>query len=89
VPLTPADGAVFDASARKMVVTLMQPVPGALGYQVQVAIADGTCFGASSTTHEIEFEALSMGSYTWRVWAIFPDGLRSAASEWRNVTYLK
>jgi hypothetical protein len=51
-------------------------------------IPDGSCLGVSSTTHEIEFEVPSMGSYTWRVWAIFPDGLRSPASEWRTVTYI-
>jgi len=45
--------------------------------------------GASSTTPDIEFEAPGMGSGKWRVWAILPDGLRSAASQWRSIKYLQ
>ena len=87
-PLTPADGAVIDVFPRKTPVTV-QPVPGALGYQVEFAPKGAPSFGASSTTPEMEFEAPGVGSGEWRVWAILPDGLRSAASAWRGITYLR
>jgi photosystem II stability/assembly factor-like uncharacterized protein len=83
--LTPADGAVIDAYPRKTLVTV-QPVAGALGYQIELTTG-GVSLGASSTTPEIRFEALGAGSAEWRVWAILPDGLRSAASAWRSITY--
>jgi len=57
-------------------------------YQVEF-VSEGTSMGASSTTPEIEFEAPGMGNYKWRVWAILSDGLRSAASSWRSITYLQ
>jgi photosystem II stability/assembly factor-like uncharacterized protein len=87
VPLTPADGASIDLFPRKTLVTV-QPVPGALGYQVEF-VSEGSSMGASSIHPAIEFEAAGMGKYTWRVWAILPDGLRSAASAWRSISYLK
>jgi hypothetical protein len=86
VPLTPADGAVIDDPLRKTLVTV-QPVPGALGYQVEFAPVEAFSLGTSSTTHEIEFQSPDSRGGKWRVWAILPDGLRSAASGWRSVTY--
>lgn len=87
LPLTPADGASMDIFPRKTLVTV-QPVSGALGYQAEF-VNQGESFGASSTTSQIEFEAPGMGTYQWRVWAILPDGLRSAESPWRSITYSK
>ena len=87
VPLTPADGARINVFPRQTLITV-QPVPGALAYQVEFA-ADTYSLGASSTTPEIQFEAPGMGNYKWRVWAILPHDLRSAASPWRSITYLK
>jgi photosystem II stability/assembly factor-like uncharacterized protein len=86
VPLTPADGAVIDDPLRKTLVTV-QPVPGALGYQVEFAPVEAFSLGTSSTTHEIVFQSPDSRGGKWRVWAILPDGLRSAASGWRSVTY--
>ncbi|HEV2729460.1 MAG TPA: hypothetical protein VGV15_05465, partial [Terriglobales bacterium] len=84
VPLTPPDDMVVDATSRQILVTL-PPIPGALGYQLEfVAAAELFRFGLSSTTPEIQLPA--MGSGKWRVWAVLPDGLRSAASEWRSIT---
>jgi hypothetical protein len=85
VQLTPPDGAVSGGLSRKTLVTV-QPVPGALGYQAEFATG-GVSQGASSTTPEIPFEPAGTGVVQWRVWAILPDGLRSAASPWRSVTY--
>ena len=87
VQLTPANAVSTDVFPRKTLVTVQQ-VSGALGYQVEF-LSGGMSMGASSTTPEIAFEAPGMGDYTWRAWAILPDGLRSAASGWRNITYLK
>jgi photosystem II stability/assembly factor-like uncharacterized protein len=88
VPLTPADGAVIDLFPRKTLVTV-QPVPGAMGYQVEFAAEGAPSLGASSTTPEIEFEAAGMGSGKWRVWAILPDGLRTVPSAWHAIRYLQ
>ena len=87
VQVTPEDGASIDTFPRKTLISV-QPVSGALGYQMELA-SQGVSMGASSTTPQIAFEAPGVGSYKWRVWAILPDGLRSAASGWRNITYLK
>jgi len=84
VQLTPAKGAVIDPT-RKIVVTV-RPVPGALGYQVELA-APGFSISASSRTPEIVFQAETNVKSRWRVWAILPDGLRSAASPWRSISY--
>ena len=85
VQLTPANAAVIDDPKRKTVVTV-QPVPNALGYQVELA-AQGAGTTFSSTTSEIVFNGFSEGKAKWRVWAILPDGLRSPASQWRSLTY--
>jgi photosystem II stability/assembly factor-like uncharacterized protein len=85
--VTPADGATISVFPRTTLFTV-QPVSGALGYQIEFAAQDMSV-GASSTTAQIEFDAPGMGNYTWRVWAILPDGLRSAASPWRKISYLK
>ena len=85
VQLTPEDGAVITVFPRKTRVTV-RPVAGALGYQVELADGCGS-MGASSTTPVIQFNAPGAGDARWRVWAILPDGLRSAASGWRSVTY--
>jgi photosystem II stability/assembly factor-like uncharacterized protein len=88
VIITPEDGASIGVFPRKTLAKV-QPVPGALGYQLEF-LPDGDCsMGASSTTPDIEFEAPGMGSGKWRVWAILPDGLRSAASQWRSINYLQ
>jgi hypothetical protein len=76
--VAPADGASIDDPMRQTVVTV-QPVAGALGYQVELAVQD-TSVGFSSRTPEITFQGFGMGATRWRVWAILPDGLRSAAS---------
>src|SRR5450755_101241 len=72
------------APGQQTLVTL-QPVPGALGYQLEFGADEGFNFGASSTTPEIQLPG--MGNGKWRIWAVFPNGLRSAASEWRSITY--
>jgi photosystem II stability/assembly factor-like uncharacterized protein len=84
VPLTPPDGVVLDNPGQQTLVTL-PPVPGALGYQLEFIAAEGFNFGTSSITPEIQLPGVGNGK--WRVWAVFPDGLRSAASEWRRIGY--
>jgi hypothetical protein len=76
---------VINAFPRKAPVTV-QPVEGAVGYQLEFATDGCTSMGVSSTNPEIEFEAPGKGGGKWRVWAIFADGLRS---EWRSVKYLQ
>jgi len=84
LPLTPPDGAVF-APGQQTLATLA-PVPGALGYQLEFVAADESFnFGVTSTTPEIQLPG--MGNGKWRVWAVLPDGVRSAASEWRSIAY--
>jgi hypothetical protein len=63
----------------------MQPVADAVGYQLEFVAADGFTSGFTSTTPEIQLPRLGNGK--WRVWALLPGGLRSAASEWRSITY--
>jgi photosystem II stability/assembly factor-like uncharacterized protein len=87
VQLAPEDGATIGVYPRTTLFKV-QPVSGALGYQVEFSGQD-VSLGASSTTSEIEFDAPGVGDYTWRVWAILPDGLRSVASPWRKISYLK
>ena len=87
VPLAPQDGTVITDFPRKTVVTV-KPVAGAIGYQVEYAIPAAN-LAAGSTTPEITFIALGAGKAKWRVWAIFPDGLRSVASAWRNISYTR
>jgi hypothetical protein len=82
VPLTPPDGVVL-APGQQTLVTL-PPVAGALGYQLEFVGAEFN-FGVSSTTPEIQVPG--MGDGKWRVWAVLPDGLRSAPSEWRSIAY--
>ncbi len=84
VPLTPPDGMVVDTTSPQTPVTL-PPCPGALGYQLEFVAADGSHSGITSTTPEIQLPR--MGNGKWRVWAVLPDGLRSAASEWYSITY--
>ena len=84
IPLMPPDGMIMDTYSEQTLVTL-QPVPGAVGYQLEFVAADGSSTGYTSTTPEIEISR--MGDGKWRVWAILPDGLRSAASQWRSLTY--
>ena len=83
--VAPADGTVVDDPLRNTAVTV-QAIPGALGYQVELAVQD-TSVGFSSRTPEITFQGFGMGATRWRVWAILPDGLRSAASGWRSINY--
>src|SRR5262249_27081634 len=83
--LAPADGAVIDDPLRRTVVTV-KPVPHALGYQVELA-AEGSSMGFGSMNPEIAFNGFGRGKARWRVWAILPDGLRSAASPWREINY--
>ena len=85
-PITPADAAVINHPLRKTTATVT-PVPGALGYQLEFAPVESFSIGSSSTTPEIEFQSPDYRGGKWRVWAILPDGLRSAASPWRSVTY--
>jgi photosystem II stability/assembly factor-like uncharacterized protein len=85
IPLTPPDGMVVDRSSEQTLVTL-PPVPGAVGYQLEFVAADGSNSGGlTSTTTEIQLPR--MGNGEWRVWVLFPDGLRSAASKWRTIKY--
>jgi hypothetical protein len=83
VPLTPPDGMVLVPGKQTLV--MLMPVPGALGYQLEFLGAEGSSFGTSSTTPELQLP--DMGNGKWRVWAVLPDGLRSAASEWRSIAY--
>jgi hypothetical protein len=85
-PITPADAAVINHPLRKTTATVT-PVPGALGYQLEFAPVESFSIGSSSTSPEIEFQSPDYRGGKWRVWAILPDGLRSAASPWRSVTY--
>ena len=87
VQLKPKDGASISVFPRNTIFTV-RPVRGALGYQIEFAGQD-VSLAASSTTPHIQFDAPGVGNYTWRAWAIFPDGLRSAASTWRKITYLR
>lgn len=84
IPLTPPDGMVVDTASVQTLVTL-PPVPGALGYQLEFVAADGSSSVFTSPTPEIKLSR--MGNGKWRVWAVLPDGLRSAASQWRSITY--
>lgn len=84
IPLIPPDGMVVDTSTEQTLVTL-PPVPGALGYQLEFVAADGSQSGFTSLAPEIKLPR--MGNGKWRVWAILPDGLRTAASQWRSITY--
>jgi len=84
VPLTPSDAFVVDTTSPQTLVTL-PPVPDALGYQLEFVAADGSHYGFTSITPRIQLPR--MGNGKWRVWAVLPDGLRSAASEWRSITY--
>jgi len=54
-------------------------------YQLEFLGAEGSNFGTSSTAPEIQLPELGNGK--WRIWAVLPDGLRSAASEWRSIAY--
>jgi photosystem II stability/assembly factor-like uncharacterized protein len=85
-PITPLDAAVIDHPLRKTTATVT-PVPGALGYQLEFAPVESFSIGSSSTSPQIEFQSPDYRGGKWRVWAILPDGLRSAASPWRSVTY--
>ncbi len=82
--LSPPDGMAVDRSSEQTLVKLT-PVADAVGYQLEFAGADGFTSGFTSTTPEIELPRLGNGK--WRVWALLPGGLRSAASKWRTITY--
>ena len=84
IPLMPPDGKVVDRKSEQTLVKL-SPVTGAIGYQLEFAGADGSNIGYTSTTPEIQLPR--MGDGRWRVWALLPGGLRSAASKWRSITY--
>lgn len=56
VPISPDDGAVTDVTPRKTLVKV-EPVPGALGYQLEIS-DQGLTLAASSVTPEITFKAL-------------------------------
>jgi hypothetical protein len=86
VVISPADGAVIDDPSLKTVVTV-QPVANAMGYQVEFASPGLGSQGESSTTAVIQFLPPDFRGGKWRVWAILPDGLRSAASAWRAISY--
>jgi photosystem II stability/assembly factor-like uncharacterized protein len=86
VVISPADGAVIDDPSLKTVVTV-QPVANAMGYQVEFASPGLGSQGESSTTPVIQFLPPDFRGGKWRVWAILPDGLRSAASAWRAISY--
>ena len=84
IPLMPPDGIAVDRSSEQTLVKL-SPVADAVGYQLEFVAADGFTSGFTSTTPEIQLPRLGNGK--WRVWALLPGGLRSAASEWRSITY--
>jgi hypothetical protein len=86
VQMNPPDGAAVDDPQRKTVVTV-QPVPNAIGYQVELMCQNTPSVGFGSWTAEITFNGFNPGKAQWRVWAILPDGLRSPASPWRNIKY--
>ncbi len=85
VQLTPPAMTTVKDPKRRTVVTV-RPVPGAMGYQVQL-FSRGNSVTFSSRDPEIKFSAPGVGSWEWRVWAIFADGLRSPASPWRPIIY--
>jgi len=82
VVVSPADGAV---SASFTVIVTVQPVRGAMGYQVEF-MDEKMSRAAGSKTTQIQFQPAVTRKPRWRVWAILPDGLRSRASAWRTIT---
>src|SRR5581483_11324067 len=83
VQLSPDDGVVLNVPAPRRTVATMTAVPGAIGYQLELLVA-GESLAASSTKPQIAFVGLGAQEHKWRVWAVLPDGLRSAASPWRT-----
>src|SRR5260370_41861325 len=71
VPLAPPESVVVDTPGQQTLVTL-QPVPGALGYQLEFVADEGFNSGTSSATPEIQLP--DMGNGKWRVWAALPHG---------------
>jgi hypothetical protein len=83
VQLTPANGEVISGWQARVTVA---PVPHAIGYVVELTIEyAGQTY--SSPTTEIEFLSPRAGKYKWRVWAVLPQGFRSAASYWRSIEF--
>ncbi len=67
----------------------IEPVPGAIGYQAEAVPASGReSFLTSSANSTLAIEVPS-GRGRWRVWALFPSGVRSRASEWRRFSHRK
>jgi hypothetical protein len=88
VQLTPLDGEVVKRTTRFAATTVtVQPVPGALGYLVEVLPVNSFSVGYSSSTAEIPITAPDALGGKWRVCALMQDGLRSNVSPWRTVSF--
>lgn len=82
--LSPAAGAVIP-DFKKTIVARVQPVVGAVGYQVEL-LTNVQSVPCSSKTPEIELVSM-VGVRKWRAWAILPNGLRTPASPWRSIVF--
>ena len=65
-----------------------KPVPGAIAYIINVRSKD-TWMPFTSDQPELTFDFWGAEKGTWRVWALFPESLRSPGSQIRSFTYLK
>jgi len=91
VQLTPEDGATITQTGKFSGTRVtLQPVTGALGYQVEFLPTDNPDFsiGFGSLTAEVRVVSPDYRGGKWRVWAIMPGGVRSAASAWRSVSFV-
>ena len=82
--VSPEDGEHFHVS--RITTLIWLPVPGAIGYTVDVAI-DGVDRSYSSELPALTFDPGTDGAATWRVWAILPDSRRSPGSATRSIRY--
>jgi len=89
VQLTPDDGATVEQTGEfSNTQVTVQRVAGAFGYQVEFLSVDSSfSIGFGSLTTEIQVCSPDSRGGKWRVWAIKPGGLRSAASAWRSFSF--
>jgi photosystem II stability/assembly factor-like uncharacterized protein len=78
----PEDGAGFHVNPRIITLSWL-PVPGAIGYTVDVFI-QGQGNAYSSEQPALTFDPGTDGVGKWRVWAILPNSRRSPGSEIRS-----
>jgi photosystem II stability/assembly factor-like uncharacterized protein len=83
--VSPDDGAQVRSSPRVTTLSWL-PVPGAIGYTVDVAI-EGKVKSYSSQQPALTFDPGTDGAGTWRVWAILPESRRSPGSAIRSISF--